>query len=141
MPWPAGIGLGVWAAGGISGGHINPAVTLTFATYRGFSWRKVPGYILSQVLGALLGAALTYATYFHAQVSFFVLVVTVSLATWEIDAKASPLNPYVVIRDRSEKVDIFEVVKRSARMGKSAFCSETLKEMLWCSKTRRTRIP
>ncbi|KAF6757643.1 putative aquaporin 6 [Ephemerocybe angulata] len=64
--WGVGTAMGVWVSAGISGGHINPAVTLALATYRGFPWRKVPGYILAQVLGAFTAAALVYANYFHA---------------------------------------------------------------------------
>lgn len=58
--------MGVWVSGGISGGHINPAITLGMATWRGFPWRKVPAFILAQVLGALVGAALVYGLYFQA---------------------------------------------------------------------------
>lgn len=36
------------------------------ATFRGFPWRKVPAYLLAQLLGGIAGAALTYANYFHA---------------------------------------------------------------------------
>ncbi|KAF5392902.1 hypothetical protein D9757_001001 [Collybiopsis confluens] len=61
-----GAGLGVWASLGISGGHINPAVTLAFAVWRGFPWKKVPGYIFGQLMGGLVGGALVYADYFHA---------------------------------------------------------------------------
>ncbi|KAF7364987.1 hypothetical protein MVEN_00369600 [Mycena venus] len=64
--WGIGTAMGVWVSGGISGGHINPAVTIALATYRGFPWKKVPGYILAQVLGGLVGAALVYANYYHA---------------------------------------------------------------------------
>ncbi|KAJ7163475.1 aquaporin [Mycena crocata] len=64
--WAIGTAMGVWVSGGISGGHINPAVTLVLATYRGFPWKKVPGYILAQTLGGLVGAGLVYANYFHA---------------------------------------------------------------------------
>ena len=39
-----------------------------------------------------------------------------------MDAKASPRKPYVVSRDKSEKELIFDVVNRSARMGRSDFC-------------------
>ena len=66
LGWGAGIALGAWVAGGISGGHINPAVTLMFAVFRGFPWRKVPIYWLAQILGAWIGALLVYANYFHA---------------------------------------------------------------------------
>jgi len=41
-------------------------VTLSFAIWREFPWKKVPGYILSQVLGALVGAAIIYGNYVHA---------------------------------------------------------------------------
>jgi aquaglyceroporin related protein len=41
-------------------------VTTALAVFRGFPWRKVPIFILSQVLGALCGAAIVYANYFHA---------------------------------------------------------------------------
>ncbi|KAF8530055.1 aquaporin [Hysterangium stoloniferum] len=61
-----GAALGVWISGGISGGHINPAVTLAFAVFRGFPWKKVPIYMFAQLMGALCGAAIVYANYFHA---------------------------------------------------------------------------
>ncbi|KAJ7022436.1 major intrinsic protein superfamily membrane channel protein [Mycena alexandri] len=64
--WAVGTAMGVWVGGGISGGHINPAVTIALATYRGFPWKKVPGYIAAQTLGGLVGAALVYANYYHA---------------------------------------------------------------------------
>ncbi|PFH46530.1 hypothetical protein AMATHDRAFT_69649 [Amanita thiersii Skay4041] len=66
LGWGAGIALGVWVSGGISGGHINPAVTLAMATFRGFPWKKVPIYMLSQLLGGLVGAAIVYGNYVHA---------------------------------------------------------------------------
>lgn len=40
-------------------------VTIASATVRGFPWKKVPIYILAQVLGALCGAGCVYATYYH----------------------------------------------------------------------------
>ncbi|KAK0475625.1 major intrinsic protein superfamily membrane channel protein [Armillaria luteobubalina] len=67
--WAGGlvsIALGAWVSGGVSGGHINPAITLAFATWRGFPWKKVPVYILSQLLGGIVGAGIVYANYFHA---------------------------------------------------------------------------
>ncbi|KAF9011828.1 aquaporin-like protein [Cyathus striatus] len=64
--WAVGTAMGVWASGGISGGHINPAVTLALATWRGFPWKKVPIYIFAQLMGGLAGGALVYANYFHA---------------------------------------------------------------------------
>jgi glycerol uptake facilitator protein len=61
--WGFAVAFGVYVAGGISGAHINPAVTLAFAARRGFPWRKVPGYIAAQLVGAFLGAVLVYIVY------------------------------------------------------------------------------
>ncbi|KAF9496527.1 aquaporin [Pleurotus eryngii] len=66
LGWAIGTALGVWVSGGISGGHINPAVTIALATWRDFPWRKVPAYVFAQVMGGLAGAALVYANYYHA---------------------------------------------------------------------------
>lgn len=55
--------FGVYIAGGISGAHINPAVTISLAIFRKFPWRKVPGYALAQILGALVGSCLIQGNY------------------------------------------------------------------------------
>jgi glycerol uptake facilitator protein len=64
--WGMAVALGVYVAGGISGAHINPAVTLALAVFRDFPWRKVPGYMAAQVLGAFTAAALLYLNYKQA---------------------------------------------------------------------------
>lgn len=51
------------AIGHVSGGHVNPAVTLGLAVTGRFPWRYVPAYLVAQVLGALLGALATWATF------------------------------------------------------------------------------
>jgi aquaporin Z len=42
--------------GAVSGAHLNPVVSVAFALRRDFQWRRVPGYVLAQLLGALLAA-------------------------------------------------------------------------------------
>jgi aquaglyceroporin related protein len=41
-------------------------VTLSFAIFRGFPWKKVPVFIFAQIMGGLCGAAIIYANYIHA---------------------------------------------------------------------------
>jgi glycerol uptake facilitator len=61
--WFFAVTLAVYVAGGVSGAHINPAVTVALALRRGFAWTKVPGYIVAQVLGAFVGALVVYVVY------------------------------------------------------------------------------
>lgn len=66
--WACSVSLGAWIASSVSGGHVNPVVTLCFAVFRPntMPWRKVPGYVIGQLVGAWLGAIVVFANYFHA---------------------------------------------------------------------------
>src|ERR671932_1175124 len=68
--WAMAVVFGVYVAGGISGAHINPAVTLALAAKREFPWGKVLPYIVAQVVGAFVGAALVFLVYHNAISSF-----------------------------------------------------------------------
>ena len=45
------------------GGHINPAVSLALAVVGKFSWKKVPHYIVAQMLGSFAASAALYGVY------------------------------------------------------------------------------
>ncbi|MEY3405184.1 MAG: hypothetical protein RL161_614 [Bacteroidota bacterium] len=60
LGWGLAVMLSIYGVGAISGAHLNPAVTLAFALKGDFSWSQVPGYMLAQLAGALLGATLVY---------------------------------------------------------------------------------
>jgi glycerol uptake facilitator protein len=64
--WGLGVVMGVYVAGGISGAHINPAVTLALALRRGFPWGKVGPYMLAQLVGAFLAALVVRWNFYEA---------------------------------------------------------------------------
>ncbi|MEP9381102.1 MIP/aquaporin family protein [Nocardioides sp. KR10-350] len=61
--WGLGVTLGIYVAARLSGAHINPAVTLALAVFKGFEWRKVLPYCLAQFLGAFVAALIVRAAY------------------------------------------------------------------------------
>jgi glycerol uptake facilitator len=64
--WALAVAMAVWVAGGVSGAHINPAVTLAFAVRRKFAWAKLLPYWGAQLAGAFVGAALVLLVYDNA---------------------------------------------------------------------------
>src|SRR3954467_13522693 len=61
--WGLGVTLGVYTAARVSGAHLNPAVTVALAVFKGFSWRKVLPYSLAQTLGAFVAALIVRWNY------------------------------------------------------------------------------
>ena len=66
LGWGLAVTMGIYVSAGISGAHLNPAVTLALALRRGFSWAKVGPYIAAQFAGAFLASALVFITYREA---------------------------------------------------------------------------
>lgn len=73
VAWGVSLGLGVYLTGPISGGHLNPAITVLLAAVGKFPWRMAPFYLAAQIGGAVLGAlalALLTRTQLDAAVGF-----------------------------------------------------------------------
>ncbi|MFF4243362.1 MIP/aquaporin family protein [Streptomyces sp. NPDC001822] len=64
--WGLGVTLGVYVAARLSGAHLNPALTIALATFRGFPWKKVAPYALAQTAGAFVAALLVRWNYTEA---------------------------------------------------------------------------
>jgi len=63
LAWGLAVFVGVIVAGPISGAHLNPAVSISLAIIGTFSWSFVPFFIVSQILGAMMGQLLVWAIY------------------------------------------------------------------------------
>lgn len=70
LGWALGVTMGVYVAGGVSGAHLNPAVTVALAVLRRFPWRKVAPYCLAQLAGAFAASVVVYVTYLDALRAF-----------------------------------------------------------------------
>jgi glycerol uptake facilitator protein len=63
LAWGLAVTMGIYIAGKVTGAHLNPAVTLAMAVWRGFPWSKVIPYFIVQTAGAFVAAALVYWNY------------------------------------------------------------------------------
>ena len=70
LAWGLGVVMGCYVSAGVSGAHLNPAVTLAAAVHRGFPWRKVLPYMAGQFVGAFVAAAVVYLTYREGLTAF-----------------------------------------------------------------------
>jgi len=63
LGWGLAVVMGVYVAGGVTGAHLNPAVTLALAARRGFAWGKLLPYWFAQVAGGFAAALVVFMTY------------------------------------------------------------------------------
>jgi MIP family channel proteins len=70
LGWGLGVMMGMYVAGGISGAHLNPAISLALAVQKKFAWGKVIPYWIVQVAGGFAAAAITYFVYAEALAAF-----------------------------------------------------------------------
>ncbi len=63
LAWGIAVTLGIYISQRRSGAHLNPAVTLSLAVFRQFPWRKVLPYMIAQIAGAFLAAAIVFWNY------------------------------------------------------------------------------
>nr|BDI24357.1 aquaporin-5 [Peronia verruculata] len=64
--WGFGVMFGVYVSGGLSGGHLNPAVTLTLCLFGRVPWNKLLPYCLGQYLGSFTASCLVFGVYYDA---------------------------------------------------------------------------
>jgi MIP family channel proteins len=70
LGWGLAVTMGCYVAAGVSGAHLNPAVTIALAGFRGFPWAKVAPYVLAQLAGAFVASAVVFLTYHEALNAF-----------------------------------------------------------------------
>lgn len=67
--WGFGFMMGIYVAGGVSGGHLNPAISISLSVWRGFPVKLCLSYILMHIIGAITAGGITYAIYHDAIVN------------------------------------------------------------------------
>ena len=65
LGWGLAVVFGVYVAGGVTGAHINPAVTIAMACRRALPWNRVVPFIAAQMLGAFVASAIVYGVYYE----------------------------------------------------------------------------
>ncbi|MEV0119453.1 MIP/aquaporin family protein [Streptomyces sp. NPDC050844] len=91
--WGFAVLTAAYLAGGVSGAHLNPAVTVGLAIEGGTKWSDVPLYLVSQLFGAMIGAVLVWLTYlgqFQAHLTAPEILASKPHEEGMVDEKAAP---------------------------------------------------
>jgi len=70
IAWGLAVTMGCYVSAGVTGAHLNPAVTVALAAHRRFPWNKVVPYSIAQVAGAFAASAVVFVTYHEALNAF-----------------------------------------------------------------------
>lgn len=70
IAWGLAVTMGCYVSAGVTGAHLNPAVTLALAVHRRFPWSKIVPYVAAQGLGAFAASAVVFVTYREALTAF-----------------------------------------------------------------------
>ena len=70
IAWGLAVTMGCYVCAGVTGAHLNPAVTLALAVHRRFPWSKVLPYSLAQLAGAFVASVVVFVTYREALAAF-----------------------------------------------------------------------
>jgi MIP family channel proteins len=70
LAWGLAVAMGCYVSAGVTGAHLNPAVTLALAVRRAFPWNKVAPYAIAQIAGAFVASAVVFITYHDALNAF-----------------------------------------------------------------------
>jgi MIP family channel proteins len=70
IAWGLAVTMGCYVAAGVTGAHLNPAVTIALAVHRRFPWRKVAPYTAAQMAGAFAASVVVFVTYHEAIAAF-----------------------------------------------------------------------
>ncbi|QIW94902.1 hypothetical protein AMS68_000420 [Peltaster fructicola] len=89
-----GIAFAIITCAPTSGGHFNPAITICFAIWQGFPWKKVPYYIFSQIFGAFIAGLMLMGQYWQQISAYAAKTAAAGEGSVFLGGPASILCPY-----------------------------------------------
>lgn len=108
------IALMISAVGHISGGHINPAVSISLAVTRHLPWKDLPFYLVAQFLGATFGALTLLAFFGNAAVAGTVNIPATHVSALQATSMEAVLTAFLVFVITSVATDTQSIGKMAA---------------------------